>query len=452
MRTHSATITQRPPGPRAYPIIGALPQVFRDPLHFFGHAAERYGDVVALGNNWYALLGPDEIAHTLQKNHTNYVKGHATEPVKLMTGAGILTSENPLWLQQRRLIQPAFHHRRINAMAQTMVTCTARMLDSWTEAAAARRPIDIAAAMVGLSIDIVGQTLFGGDLTVTDTRAFHQTLISAIAFVTRRAQSPVRLPITWPLPAHRQFRRHMQALDTIVLNIIDKRRRRTADTDDLLALLLEARDADTGEQMSDRQLRDEIMTLFLAGHDTAAQTLSWVWYLLEQHPAVYRRLVAEVRAVVGNRTPTAEDVQQLTYTWMVLQEVMRMYPPAWLISRSPLAPDTIGDYTVPAGAVLLLSLYGLHRNPRVWADPGSFNPDRFAPDQASMRHPFAYMPFGAGPRICIGNRFAMLEMIITLTMIIQRYDVALVADHPIEPEPLTVLRPKHGVKVTLTLR
>jgi cytochrome P450 len=326
------------------------------------------------------------------------------------------------------------------------------MLDSWTEAAAARRPIDIAAAMVGLSIDIVGQTLFGGDLTVTDTRAFHQTLISAIAFVTRRAQSPVRLPITWPLPAHRQFRRHMQALDTIVLNIIDKRRRRTADTDDLLALLLEARDADTGEQMSDRQLRDEIMTLFLAGHDTAAQTLSWVWYLLEQHPAVYRRLVAEVRAVVGNRTPTAEDVQQLTYTWMVLQEVMRMYPPAWLISRSPLAPDTIGDYTVPAGAVLLLSLYGLHRNPRVWADPGSFNPDRFAPDQASMRHPFAYMPFGAGPRICIGNRFAMLEMIITLTMIIQRYDVALVADHPIEPEPLTVLRPKHGVKVTLTLR
>jgi cytochrome P450 len=301
--------------------------------------------------------------------------------------------------------------------------------------------------MTRLTFQIVGRSLFGVDLS-DDTGRVSRSFTYAnqyIAELTSRPFSP--LLIRLPSPGNRRLRAAIKELDEVVYKIIDERRRRGQETGDLLSMLMSARDEDTGEAMDDAQVRDEVMTLMLAGHETTANALTWTWYLLSQNPAAEVKLHEELRRVLAGRSPTFEDLPGLKYTRMVIEEALRLYPPAYVISRLTGSADRVGYYHLPAGSSLLLSPYLTHRHPDFWPDPEKFDPERFNPDQPSDRPRYAYLPFGGGPRQCIGNTFAMTEAQLVLATMAQRVRLSLVHGHPVEFEPLITLRPKFGMKM-----
>lgn len=414
-------------------------ELSRDPLRFFLALTREYGDIVqyrAMPEPAYLLNHPDYVRHVLVSNGRNYNKDTFLNKYQLeaLTGQGLLTSENPLWRRQRRLIQPAFHQRSITAFAAMMVESTVSMLRRWQPLAATGANVDIAREMMRLTIEIVTQSLFGYD-------------ISRQAETIAQAMDTL---ITVAKPRHRLFKEQLQILDHIVYGIIETRRRQQADhNDDLLAMLLNARDEETAEGMSDRQIRDEVMSLLVAGHETTANTLSWLWYLLAQHPAVVARLQSEFDQVLGGRPPTVADLPHLVYTRMVVEEAMRLYPSAWTISRRALAADEIGGYHIPARAIVALSPYTTHRHPAYWPDPERFDPERFTPEQTAARPRFAYFPFGGGARQCIGNEFAMMESLLIVPTVLQQYQMRLVPGHIVETHVVATLRPRHGILVTL---
>jgi cytochrome P450 len=442
------------PGPHGYPFLGVLPQAWQNPLQFFLEAARRYGDVVALGlgsHRVYLLNHPDYIQYVLRDNHLNYHKGTSIARIKPLFGTGLTTSEGALWRRQRRLLQPAFQHRRIAALAAVMTETTAAALERWRTVATSGQPLDIAVEMRRLTQRIMSKTLFGTDLG-SEAETVRQALTTVQESINRRLWAFIDLPQWLPTPQHRRVRRALRTLDQVVYRMIDARRRCPHDMGDLLSWLLRARHAETGKGMSDRQLRDEVMTLFVAGSETTAAALAWTWYLLVTHPDVQRRLEEELTAVVGGRMPTFQDLQTLSYTRMVIEEALRLYPPTWVTARSPLADDEIGGYRIPRQAVVLLSPYVLHRHPTFWEHPAAFDPERFMPAQSTDRPRYAYFPFGGGPRRCIGESFALMEVRLIVAMVTQAYRLHLVPGHPVAPQPLFTLRPRHGVLVTLQPR
>lgn len=449
-RSSASQATKAPPGPRGYPLVGVLPQLYRDPLGFMRAVTREYGDIVHLGQSWYLISGPQYLKHVLQEHSRNYRKGDNIRPLKLLTGEGLLTSDGDFWLRQRRMAQPAFHHQRIAAMGATITDCTGELLERWRPLAEQGVALDVAEEMMRLTMKIIGLSLFSVDVS-SQADLVGRALIETLHYINRRATSLIQLPHSLPTPGSLRFRRALQQLDSVVLGMIEGRRRSGEDTGDLLSMLLQARDAETGQGMTDRQLRDEVMNIFLAGHDTTGLVLSWTWYLLAQHPAVEQRLQAELRTVLAGRAPTAADLPDLPYTYMVIQESMRLYPPAWMTSRTPLQPDRLGEYDIPAGATILVSPYATHYHPGLWPDPERFDPERFDP-AAAERPKFAYFPFGGGPRVCIGNNLALMEMQLVVAMIAQHYQLRLVPGHPVEPEPLTTLRPRYGIHMTLQPR
>jgi cytochrome P450 len=448
-RTHKAA-----PGPHGYPLLGVLPQAWQNPLQFFLEAARQYGDVVALdlgSHRVYLLNHPDYIKYVLQDNHLNYRKGTSIDRIKPLFGTGLTTSEGELWRRQRRLLQPAFHHGQIAALAAVMTETTAAALERWRPVATSGQPFDIAAEMLHLTQRIISKTLFGTDLG-GEAETVRQALTTVQESINRRLWAFIDLPQWLPTPQNRRFRQALRTLNAVVYRMIAARRRCQQDMGDLLSLLLHTRHAETGKAMSDLQLRDEVMTLFVAGHETTAATLAWTWYLLAKHPDVQRRLQAELTAVLGGRTPTPQDLQNLTYTRMVIEEALRLYPPTWVTARSPLADDEIGSYHISRHAVVLLSPYVLHRHPTFWERPADFDPERFTPAQSTDRPRYAYFPFGGGSRRCLGESFALLEARLIVAMVAQAYRLHLVPEHPVEPQPLLTLRPRHGVLVTLQPR
>ncbi len=441
--------TSHAPGPRGLERIrsavrmssrdGLLPELER--------AARVHGDVVrfALPHAQALLLNePEAVRHVLLENARNYVKGPQLEELRPVVGKGLLTSEGDFWLRQRRLAQPAFHHGRVGGLAQTMVACTGAELGGWEAHAKQGRAFDVSAAMNALTLEIVGRTLFSVSLT-GDAADVGDAVVNVLRRVADRACALVKLPRAVPTPSQLHFRWALSRLKRVVDGIITQRRS-GPEREDLLGMLLAARD-DDGRPMTDRQLRDEAMTLLLAGHETTANALSWTFLLLSRFPAVERRLAQEVRAVTRGRPLAAEDVMKLGYARQVLQESMRLYPPAWLLARAALGEDEVGGYRVPKGAMVLVSPYLLHRHPRHWENPEGFDPDRFAPERAAARARFVYLPFGGGPRVCIGNEFALMEAVIILASVVQRYRLELVPHHPVELEPLVTLRPRFGIQV-----
>lgn len=440
-----------PPMPPADPLIGHLRLILRDPLRFMLRVSRQYGDVVHIrvfNHDSYLINHPDGIKRVLQDNQHNYDKTLSDyDTLRLLLGNGLLTNQGDSWLQQRRLMQPAFHRKRIAAFGTLMTNETVAMVDHWRPFVERGQPLDIAAEMMRLTLNIVGQALFSLDLSgeaATIGRAFPV----ANKYLSDRLYAPF-LPPNLPTPRNRRFQAAKHALESAVDTIIAERRRRNENTSDLLSMLLAARDEDTGAGMNDRQLRDEILTLLLAGHETTANALTWTWYLLSQHPAVERRLRAEVAEVLGGRTPTVEDLPKLRYTRMVIEEAMRLYPPAWGIPRRIIADDTICGYHIPAGVEVSLSLYTMHRHPAFWDNPDAFDPERFTPERTEGCPPFAYFPFGGGPRLCIGAGFAMTEAQLILATVAQRYRLHLVPGHAVTPEPLITLRPKGGMPMTV---
>jgi cytochrome P450 len=448
----SAAAAALPPGPRGYPLVGMLPHMRKDPLRVYLDVTAEYGDFVHLkvgGYHGYLLSNPEHIKHVLQDNYGNYRKSPLYQRLKEGLGNGLLTSEGDFWLRQRRLAQPAFHRQRLSALTHDMGEVTAAAFPRWDLLAAEGRTVDVVDEMMRMTQDIIVRTMFstdlGGDAEVVNRTwplVNHHIGESFWAFGVER----------WlPTRRNRRFRRALAELDAVVYRLIDARRREPGGgRADLLSMLLAARDEETHATMNDRQVRDEVMTILLAGHETTSLALSWTWWLLSGHPDARARLEREVKEALVGRAPALEDLERLPYTRMVFEEAMRLYPPAWGFSRRAVAADEIGGYPVAPGELVFMSPFVVHRRPALWPDPERFDPERFAPAQSAGRHRFAYFPFGGGPRQCIGNQFAVMEAVVILAMLAQRYRLDLVAGHPVEPHALITLRPRYGVRMVVS--
>jgi cytochrome P450 len=419
---------------------GGVRELVRAPHRFFLQLTRDYGDIVqyrATPEQAYLINHPDFVKQVLVSNGRNYNKETYLNKhmLQAVTGQGLLTSENPLWRKQRRLIQPFFHRSYLVNFAELMVKATNETLAKVDACARQNEPFDIANEMMTLTLNIVSRALFGYD----------------IAEQSDRIGEAVNTLIEIGKPKRRRFQEMAKVLDDIVYGLIERRLEQPhREQQDLLDMLIQARHEDSGERMEKRQVRDEVMSLLIAGHETTANTLSWLWYLLGQHSAVVEQIEAELELVLNGRIPTITDFPQLEYSNKVIKESMRLYPSAWSISRHALADDEIGGYHIPAGAIVALSPYTLHRHPAFWPEPEKFDPERFTPEQEATRHRHAYIPFGAGARKCIGDQFALMESIIILPMFLQRFSLHLVPDHPIEEHALVTLRPKHGILMTAT--
>lgn len=448
--------SRRPPGLKGWPLLGNLPEARRDPLRFVSRLAAIPSNLVyyRIGPyTGYLVNHPDAIQYVLRKNFQNYTKDNYDYRVlKPVLGEGLLTANGEYWRHQRRLIQPAFHPRMIEGFSSKATHATLEMLARWEMDFVGGGPFDVADEMSRLALNIIGEVLFGTELHVEAER-----VTSSFQFlnadVSRRLTNPFAPPLWVLTPRNLRFKRARTELDRVVYGIIDNRHQNGPAEGDLLDLLLAAREqGDSGTGMSDRQLRDEVMTFMLAGHETTATAMTWLWYLLSEHPEVASRMRRELDEVLGDRLPEAGDLPNLVYLDQVIQETLRLYPPVWITSRKALEDDDLGGYPVRAGTVVLLCQYAMHRHPNFWEDPERFDPERFSPQRSRGRHPFAYFPFGGGPRLCIGNHLAMMEIKLIVATIAQRYRLELVPGHPVEAEPLITLRPRHGMKMRLKAR
>jgi cytochrome P450 len=443
--------TRRPPGPKGLPLLGNLLEFRRDVLRYYVDWARDYGDIVSLNlAGWPVVLlnNSDYAEYVLVKNHRNFIKFPLFfRKVQAIFGQGLLTSEGEFWLRQRRLAAPAFHAQRVASYGDTMVHHTERMLEGWRSGE--RR--DVHADMMEVTLRIAAKTLFNAEVD-EDVADLGRTFNTVADEITRRVRNPFVIPDAIPTPGNIRYLRGVRRIDRLVDSIIAERQA-DADVDrgDLLSMLMLARD-DDGKPMTAKQLRDEVITLLLAGHETTALALSWTWYLIAQHPEADAKLAAELRDVLGGRAPAAGDLPRLRYTEQVVMEAMRIYPPAWGFGREALADFEIGGYTISAGTTVVISPWVSHRNPRYFADPAAFRPERWDNDFAATLPRFAYIPFGGGPRICVGNRFAMMEAVLILATVAQRFQMALASDQPVVPQPSITLRPQGGVWIKPLLR
>jgi len=415
---------------------------------------QRYGNVVAVRFLlWptYMIFHPHDVKHVLQENHRNYSKDtYLMHFLRPLLGQGLFTNDGLSWLHQRRLMQPAFHRKQLATFGALMTGATGVMLERWHNAAPRDQPVDVTVEMMRLTLRIVGQALFSIDLS-DETDTVGQAFTALMTPFTDYIYHPVP-PLAVPTPRNRRIQQSIRTLDGVVQQMITEHRRLGSDTDDLLSLLVLSRDEETGEGMNDRQVRDEVMTLLLAGHETTSNALTWTWYLLSQHPDVESRLHAELERVLGGRIPMVEDLPRLVYTRMVLEEALRLYPPAVGFNRKALADDEVGGYVVPANTLIWLSPYTTHRHPDFWEDPDVFDPERFSPERAAGRPHFAHFPFGGGPRLCIGSNFARMEAELILATIAQRYQLRLLPGHQVDPQVLLSMRPRHGLPMMLLER
>ena len=429
-----------------------LPRLFPfDPLAFGLAVAREFGDIA------HYSLGP---LHVYQLNHPDFArqilveqpeKFHKARLIKRafrpFAGEGLLTSDGALWKRQRRLMQPAFHHGHLVTYGAVMVEYAARMADMFRDG----QTLDVDAGMSRLTLRIVVKTLFGADVA-GEAEEVGRLMVSVLDAANQRLNSALQLPSWVPTARNLREKHALARLDEILQGLIATRRSSREQANDLLSVLLRATDEDNGSGMSDQQLRDEMMTLFLAGHETTAMALTWTWYLISQHPDVEARLHAELDRVLHGRTPTVADLVQLPYTEMVVREAMRLYPPAAGFAREPIEDVTIGGYTVPRGSLVTVNTYALHRDPRFFEEPERFNPERFAAGWEDRMPRYTYLPFGGGPRVCIGNGFAMMEARLILATVARRWRLTLEPGQAVVPVQLVTTRPRDGIRMRLHRR
>jgi cytochrome P450 len=445
------------PGPRGHPILGNSRGFQQDLIGTLLNGWRHHGDVVrfrGVGPLFpvYLVVHPDYVKHVLQDNHKNYPKTpFVNDKWRMVVGEGLICSEGDFWRRQRRLAQPAFHRKLIEGFGKLMADNTTRMLARWEVHAQRGEEVNATVEMTHLALAVLAQALFSADWT-REAEVMGPAVEVAIGHAYHQMESFVTLPEFLPTPANIRFKKARAALDEIVYRLIAERHRTQEQPPDLLAALMNARDEETGEVMSDEQVRNEVMTFMFGGHETVAAGLTWTLYLLSKHPEAARRLAAEVKEVLGGRAPTVEDLPRLTYTTMLIHESLRLYPPVWLISRTPIADDVVGGYRIPAGSMVLLSSFVSHRHPAFWEDPEGFDPERFSPERAQDRPRHAWFPFSGGPRKCIGDYFGVMEMQIVISMISQRFRVDLAPGHPVIPKPGITLGQKEGMMMSLHAR
>jgi cytochrome P450 len=414
-----------------------------NPIRFFQKLARQYGDITYLKigpQRIYLINQPDYIKDVLVTHNANFTKGRGLEKAKDVLGEGLLTSEGEFHRRQRRLAQPAFHRQRILAYAETMTRYADRTRQTWPDGA----NIDMFREMMELTLAIIGKTMFDADVT-GEAQEIGQAINSLMEMFQAFTSPFASLLEKYP-PRRRRFNEAKNRLDSTIYRIIRERRASGEDRGDLLSMLLQAHDTeDDGSSMTDLQLRDEALTLFLAGHETTANALTWTWYLLSQHPEVEAKLQTEIDQVLGGRLPTVEDLPNLKYTEAVLTEAMRLYPPAWLMGRRAIKDYQLAGYTIPAGSIVLMSQFVMHHNPRYFPEPDRFNPERWTAQMRANLPKFAYFPFGGGPRICIGEPFAWMEGKLLLATLAQEWQFRLASNYKLELQPSVTLRPKHGM-------
>ncbi len=433
------------PGPPGYPLLGIIPKIGKDPLKFFVQAAIDYGPLVRLDmgpRRMYLLGSPAAARHVMIDNNQNFIKGY--EMAQGLLGDGLVASNGDFWKRQRRLMQPAFHKDRIAALSGMMVEETDMLLKGWASYSAMKRPIDVAGEMMSLTQNIIVRTMFSTGLDGAKKDAANRAFNVALEHLNQRMFAPVHIPESIPTPGHRRYKQALRTLNETVYSIIAERRARGESKGDLLSMLLDVRD-ENGEGMTDQQLRDEVLTIFFAGHETTASTLSWVFYLLSQHRDWDQRVRLELARVLKGRLPTSDDLPNLRDTRLVIDEALRLYPPAWMVGRRTVEDDTIEGYPIPAGSMLMLSPYVLHHHTAYWGEPEKFDPERFLPERSQDRAKYAYIPFIAGPRQCIGNTFALVEATLIMATLMQHYEMTLVPGYKVEARPISTLRPKPGV-------
>ena len=444
----------RAPSPAGLPVLGHANLLRRNRLDGLMRMALEHGDVVRLdfaGITAHLLAHPDHVERVLVGEHRLYTKQtRGYDKLREFLGQGLVTSEGSFWMRQRRIAQPAFAKRRIAGFADTMVRCTRELFPLWDEAARTGTPRDVHADLMHLTLRIASLTLLSTD-PAEHASAVGRALDVVLHEANDRINSLIEVPEWLPSRRNRRFREARRTLDGLVIGMIEARRRGEA-KDDLLQMLLEARDEETGEGMTDTQLRDEVMTMFLAGHETTANALAWSLVCASRYPEAARRVADEASALLGERDPGAADAPKLEMARRVLSESMRLYPPVWVIGRSPSQDVRFGGYPIPRGSIVFLAPWVTHRHPRFWDDPEGFDPDRFAPEREKAMHRYQYFPFSAGPRMCIGAGFAMLEGQLLIAMLLRRYRIDVVPAHPIVPEPLITLRPAHGILARLHRR
>ena len=444
------------PGPPGLPWVGNLFAFRRDVLQLLVDGRRRYGDVVRyrLGPRIVHLVcHPDHVRQVLVTQQHCYDKETPSSArIRGICGESLLTGNGDFWMRQRRLIQPVFQPQAMAAYHDEMVRATADLLGRWQTLAAAGRPIDVASEMMRLTFTIIGRALFGADVG-GDVEAVERAATTVLAHTYRRLEHVVPLPLWLPTPGNIRFRRALAVLDRLVLRIVAEQQRakdqQAGPAFDLVSRLSQLRDDATDAGMTNRQLRNETITLLLAGHETTANALTWTWHLLGKHPEAASRLRAELQEVLADRPPTFDELPKLRYTRQVIQEAMRLYPPIWIMERRVREDDEIGGFRIPAGTTVAVSPYVTHRHPDFWNEPERFDPERFTPEEVARRPPLAYFPFGAGGRLCIGNHFALMEAQIIVAMLGRHFRLDPVADVPIVPQPRITLRSKHGLPMTL---
>jgi cytochrome P450 len=438
-----------PPGPRGVPFLGSGITFGSDPLRFLTECARRYGDLVAFRlGAWPALLvnNPADIEYVLVRHHRSFTKSRRFRRyTRAIFGTGLLTAEGEDWQRQRRLNAPAFSGQRLASYGAVMVRHAEAMLQGWKPG----ERVDVHSRLMALTLEIAAEALFGTSVK-RDVADMGQSSDALVSEISARLRRPVFIPEAIPIPGNVRFRRALRRIDQLVARIISERKQSGEDRGDLLSQLLLAR-SDSGEPLTERQVRDEVITMLLAGHETTALALSWTCHLLSTHPTIESRLAAEVREVLGTRPPTVDDLVRLSLCEHVVNEAVRLYPPAWTIGREAVGPCELGGYSVPAGMTIFIAPWVLHRDPRYFDDPNEFLPDRWASGLARQLPRFAYMPFGGGPRICIGSRFAMMEAVLILAAIVQNFALEAQDERP-EPFPSITLRPKGGVWLRLQPR
>jgi cytochrome P450 len=434
-----------PPGPKAKFFIGHMNEFQNEKLSFF-QSLHQYGDISRF---WfgpfpaYYIASPDYIHQVLVTDADKMNKSRALKTsFRLAIGNGIFLNDGDSWKRQRKLVQPAFHTKRIGAYADTMVEYTQRMMNDWRDG----DTLEINEEMSGLTMKIISKTLFDADLP-HDVEAISDAITAILQVVGIRLQSIMFAPDWLPTPNNRRLKQGIEKLDRIIQRFVDDRRKSGEDKGDLLSMLLSAQDED-GTGMDDKQVRDEAMTLFGAGHETTAVALTWTLYLLSQYPDAEAKLREEVDSVLGERPATLADLPNMPYGEMLVKESMRLYPPAWGTSRDVIEDVEIGGYPVKKGSPVVMSFHAMHRDPRYWDEPERFNPERFNPENEKRIPKYVYLPFGAGPRVCIGNTFAMMEARLILATIAQRFTLTLVPGHQVVPDPIFTLRPRHGMLMT----
>jgi cytochrome P450 len=439
------------PGPKGHLILGNLPDIRRDRLGFMVDLV-KYGPVSkfrAGPTSVYQVTSPEGVQHVLQTNNHNYdKKAISNEPLRDLIGTGLLLSDGDFWRKQRRLMQPVFHRQKIQVFADMMGEETTTVLDRWEQAAASGQPLNIQQEMMRFTLSVITRALFNqriGD----ESGSIGKNLTILLEDCIYRFDHPLYPPRSIPTPRNRHYQQAKAEIFAVIDDLVERRHSSIGEYGDLLDLLMMAQDEETGEGMSNEQLRYELLTLFVAGHETTALLLSWAFYLLAQHPQVRARLQAEAAQVFGGRIPGLDDLPNLKYTRMVLDETMRLYPPAWILNRRAIEADEIEGFAIPSGAQITVSPYSTHHDPALWPEPFQFDPERFTPERSADRHRYAYIPFGAGPRVCIGNNFALMEAQLFLAAAAQYYRLELVPGRPVEAEALITLRPKDGPWMTV---